>query len=625
MRNIVVGLSIWMCLVSVVVGADAPPASQPAAAGGAYGSAVGRARFLPEGYKAPTQRLQFVVFGDRNGGEQPGFMEQGIDLVNLLRPEFIVSIGDQIAGYVAAGKGITPEQAMRKIRDQWVEQDALVARFDVPYFWAVGNHDIWDKPSSKYYTDRHGPRYYSFDARNVHVIVLDSEEYQAVGGKGMLGDAQITWLNADLDRSKDAALTVIALHHPVWANKERGDWSAVESMLAGRNAIVFAGHYHEYTCEMRGGIPYVIVGPVAGEQSDRNDALGRFRHVTLVTVEDGKPYVAVVKLGAALPMDAVPWKTQEYLDTVCSASRLDHLPPEPSVDQPVTVTWYLTNPLDVATKVEAAWLKDSAWQIEPAPTSVVLQPKETRRVEFQGRLRLKGADQPPTLQAKFSWPGTDVRATQMDWQALPLRRMQVAALKGIQIDGQVDAAWQAVPPTALDSLQQFSNGLKGWHGPKDLSVRMRAGLEETKLYLLLEVTDDDIQPGKDSVMLELAAVPLEKVVNRSYAGMYRFTIRAPKDDGQQEICWESKGHLEGEAAARRVDGGWTAEVALDISPVLKTAGVERAVPFDLMVTDSDADQAEPTYVLWSGTRETHDRTAVWGVLEMPAGVVEAAR
>ena len=42
---------------------------------------------------------------------------------------------------------------MRKIREQWVEQDGLVAKFQVPYFWTVGNHDMWDKPSGQYYAD----------------------------------------------------------------------------------------------------------------------------------------------------------------------------------------------------------------------------------------------------------------------------------------------------------------------------------------------------------------------------------------------------------------------------------------------------------------------------------------
>ena len=216
------------------------------------------------------------------------------------------------------------------------------------------------------------------------MIVLNSEEYQEVGGKGMLGETQIAWLKADLEKSKDAGLTVVALHHPVWANKARNDWPAVEALLAARNAIVFAGHYHEYTYEVRSGIPHVIVGPVAGEQRDPNDTLGRLRHVTLVTVEDGKPYVALVKLGSVLPMDAVHWKTQEYVDETCKASRLDYAPEDAQPGQPVSITWTLNNPLNVAMKIEAAWSKDSAWQVEPATASVVLQPKERKRLPVPG-------------------------------------------------------------------------------------------------------------------------------------------------------------------------------------------------------------------------------------------------
>ena len=44
-------------------------------------------------------QFQFVVVTDRTGGHRPGIFEKGVEKVNLLQPEFVMSVGDMIEGY----------------------------------------------------------------------------------------------------------------------------------------------------------------------------------------------------------------------------------------------------------------------------------------------------------------------------------------------------------------------------------------------------------------------------------------------------------------------------------------------------------------------------------------------
>src|SRR5688500_13932715 len=43
--------------------------------------------------------FQFAIVGDRTGRHRPGVFETGIAKLNLLRPEFVMSVGDLIEGY----------------------------------------------------------------------------------------------------------------------------------------------------------------------------------------------------------------------------------------------------------------------------------------------------------------------------------------------------------------------------------------------------------------------------------------------------------------------------------------------------------------------------------------------
>src|SRR5688572_4625479 len=45
------------------------------------------------------KHFQFVVVSDRTGAVRPGVFEEAVRKINLLQPEFVMSVGDLIMGY----------------------------------------------------------------------------------------------------------------------------------------------------------------------------------------------------------------------------------------------------------------------------------------------------------------------------------------------------------------------------------------------------------------------------------------------------------------------------------------------------------------------------------------------
>ena len=90
-----------------------------------------------------------------------------LDELRLLRPTFILTIGDMIDG----GTEDVPE-----LKRQWDEFDARL-KDSAPFFHIAGNHDMTNVTQRQVWAERYGPRYYSFVYRNVLFLALDTEDY----------------------------------------------------------------------------------------------------------------------------------------------------------------------------------------------------------------------------------------------------------------------------------------------------------------------------------------------------------------------------------------------------------------------------------------------------------------
>jgi len=77
--------------------------------------------------------FQFAIVADRTGGHRKGVFEDAVGKLNLLQPEFVMSVGDLIEGYT---------EDVPLIRDQWEEFQGFVDALEMSFFYVPGNHDI---------------------------------------------------------------------------------------------------------------------------------------------------------------------------------------------------------------------------------------------------------------------------------------------------------------------------------------------------------------------------------------------------------------------------------------------------------------------------------------------------
>ena len=260
-----------------------------------------------------SENFQFVVVTDRTGGNRPGVFEQGVAKVNLLQPEFVMSVGDLIQGYT---------DDLEALNREWDEFDSFVDRLEMPFFYVPGNHDITNKVMEDLWTERYGRTYYHFVYQNVLFLCLNSEEtIEPSNGDGRyntrdfyLSRAQRSYIKQTLDQHQDVRWTMLFWHKPVWLyqgsdNPEltewipQSGWPEVQNWLKDRKHTVFAGHIHRYDYQQINNNDYITLATTGGGSALRGPIFGQFDHVLWVTMTDDGPVMANLMLDGIFDKD----------------------------------------------------------------------------------------------------------------------------------------------------------------------------------------------------------------------------------------------------------------------------------------------------------------------------------
>ncbi len=416
--------------------------------------------------------FQFAVVTDRTGGHRPGVWMHGVRNLNLLRPEFVVSVGDLIEGYTTD---------LKVIDSQWSEFLGFIDRLDMRFFFVAGNHDVTNPLLHRVWKKRFGLEWYSFDYKGVHFICLSSEDPQA-----RVGEEQLAWLENDLQQHTDARWTFFFLHKPLWAytdrdlaagNTDSSNWSKVNEMLGERPYTAFAGHHHRYVQFDRRGRKYYQLGTTGGGSQLRGEAYGEFDHITWVTMEEQGPRVANIKLDGVLPADVVTEQKAQHFRDFLTQARLDVEPVfvagSDSIQEGeirLTLTNEFTDVVNVETTIAGLPLQG----LSVDPVSQRLRATPHGKAQSVSRFRLAdplplSSFQQVSLTARIRSEGSGDLQAEISLPVMVDRRY-VVELKDIQVDGEL-ADWANVTTMEFPRVNPpLLGAAQRWQGAEDATM-----------------------------------------------------------------------------------------------------------------------------------------------------------
>ena len=264
-------------------------------------------------------KFNFAIFSDLTGGEREGVFAVAMEQLRLIRPEFIIGVGDLIDGV-----GETPEQ----LATEWNAFDQRANRARAPLFHVGGNHDLSGPMLWQVWEERYQRRYYHFVYKNALFLVLDTEDntpefqdhmfeirnralkiYEEQGEQafqesaygqlperhsGRIGEEQAAYFRDVISAAPDVRWTFLFMHKPAWERENEQNFSGIEALLQDRPYTVFYGHLHSYHYTQRLGRDYIRLGTTGGAHDPDNPM--SIDHVTVVTVDDAGVDIANLQM-----------------------------------------------------------------------------------------------------------------------------------------------------------------------------------------------------------------------------------------------------------------------------------------------------------------------------------------
>ncbi len=323
--------------------------------------------------------FDFVILGDRTGGHVVGVYGEIVDEVNLLRPDVVVTVGDQIEGYT---------EDVPTLEVQWDEYWDIADKVEAPFYVCPGNHDIFNDVMLEEWKKRtYVDPCYSFDYEGVHFVILDTGRWES-SEEWLEESGYREWLEKDLAKHKKDRMTIVIYHIPFWYDTLADGEPDPLHEIFKENGVdaVFNGHYHLYASAEYDGIPYTMVGTSGGGIEEEAEYLGVYFQYVWCTVRDDELAWTVVKKGSARPPDAVlvaDVKTVEKIE-----AELVRVPAFPfAADQAeASCTVFIENATAEEFTTAATWEVPDNWTLEPASREVTLAPGDSAELEFAATL-----------------------------------------------------------------------------------------------------------------------------------------------------------------------------------------------------------------------------------------------
>jgi len=540
--------------------------------------------------------FQFAVVTDRTGGHRPGGFMEGVKRLNLLQPEFVMSVGDLIEGYT---------EDTEQLQREWEEFDGFIEKLEMPFFYVPGNHDITNKVMQDFWKERFGPTHYYFKYKDVLFLALDSEDNYRGAGRGTIDNEQYEWIKKVLEENQDVKWTLLFMHQPLWVqNAETKRWPDVEKLLAGREHTVFAGHRHHYVRYEYNNGNYFMLATTGGGSSLRGPEFGEFDHVVWVTMTDDGPIIANLQLEGVFDQNVVNEEKWDYISSISGRNPITIEPvyADKKFEQGVARV-KITNdadwPMQVKLKTGFSWTFKSSLsvnKIDVAPNSVGFVDLEIEK--RRNRSWENGGNIP--LTAKVSYDAEDLPEIQVPFNFKLGAEKKYSLMKTgkkMKVDGQLDD-WKKMP------FQLQPEGMA--------SASAEFGLAQDKeyIYLAAKIRDDQLfvdekqsSWNQDQIGVVLNGDPLEKSVMNNGAGWYRnsfYFTTAPEIEGKKGLSNGMDNLPEGtQVKCLPTAGGYQLEVAIPIGYLKeKQGGNWKNFRFNLMIQDRDSQEEGVKRYFW---------------------------
>ena len=216
----------------------------------------------------------------------PEGFKKVIDTVNKLNPDFVITGGDLVMDVMEASY-----DSAVSLYDLYLD---MTKEFKMPVYNTIGNHEHFglylrdevDTSFSEYgkkmYEKRIGKRYYSFDHKGWHFMILDAvgirpdREYT-----GLIDDKEIEWIKSDLQKIDKKTPIAISVHIPFITSQTQlqdGSLASTPAYLVINNArdvlllfreynlkLVLQGHLHFLEdIYVNDDVHFITAGAVSG-------------------------------------------------------------------------------------------------------------------------------------------------------------------------------------------------------------------------------------------------------------------------------------------------------------------------------------------------------------------------
>ena len=563
------------------------------------------------------QRFQIAIMTDRTGGHRPGVWMKAVNSINLLRPDFVMSVGDLIEGY-------TNDEATAQA--EWKEFTSFIDKLDMKFFFVAGNHDVTNPLLHRIWRERFGPVWYSFDYKDVHFVCLCSEDPNF-----RIGDEQLAWLEKDLEKSKDSRWTLVFVHKPLWQISERyisfgirdrTNWNPVADLLRDRPHTVFAGHTHHYAQYNRNGTKFYQLATTGGGSQLRGVPYGEFDHIMWLTMENDGPRVTNLLLDGIVGGDEVNEDSLKRFRNFLAKAKVEVAPiliEEGNGLSQGRIDIRLTNEFDAPVTVSGT--------IEGLPLrGLTVDPVELELTAAPGETHTLSVDVHFTEEIPFADLAETIFRTSMKTiedkplaakQIVPVvidRRFTARRLSpAVTVDGDL-SEWGKLshatpnPPLQIGPAEQ-------WQGAGDASFTFDIAHDDEHLYLAARVTDDRVLKKGDKLQWILDTRSIAKRSSEPALGwgVHFLTLEAKDRSGKIKLRSIGERKYEGTATVRRTDGGYLVEAALPIAVLTDQQGDDwHSLQSTVVIQDVDDAAEQPIGIAWRGTQLLNKRNENFG-------------